>query len=308
MIRVPRARLAIGWRHIAVTVYVGVNIALLVWAPERPGPHNRDWQLFLWLRENPPYAMGPYGPFRYSPVAASLFNAVTFVGYLPWFAVHITALWLLRFSPLLLVMTLMSWGWWLDTMMGNAFTFVFIAGMLALRGSNGWALVYIALLCLMPRPVQLPLAIWLLWKMPAVRWPALAIFAVHSGLALLSGELGAWIRVVLSTPSDPLGYNLSPTALIGTAWLVAGIPLAVWLTAKGRTGLAGLALSPYILPMYALVLLWDVRWTDPRLARSAKGEAASAPASLAMPGLTHAANEVRSQHGNGVENRVSDGR
>lgn len=251
---------SIPWQRLAIAIYVGVNIGLVIWAPERPGPHNRDWQIFLSLRDQPPYDVVTPGPFRYSPVAAWLFSGLTYLGYWPWFALHVAVLWLLRFSPPLIVLTVVSWGWWLDAMMGNAFTFIFVAGLLAVRGSRGWALVYLALLCLMPRPVQMPLAIWLVWKMPDVRLPAAAIIVTHGVLALLSGELGAWVRILASTASDPAGYNLSPTALIGLAWLIVGVPLSIWLTWKGRVGWAGLAITPYVFPIYWLMPLIDLRY------------------------------------------------
>lgn len=249
----------IPWRRVAIALYIGVNVGLLLWAPERPGPHNADWQVFLSLRDVAPYEITVPGPFRYSPVAAWLFAAVTYLGYWPWLALHVGALWLLRFSPLLLILVLASWGFWLDAMMGNAFALVFVAGLLALRGSRGWALVYIALLCLMPRPVQIPVALWLLWKMPTVRLPALGVVAVHGILTVLSGDGLEWGEVLLSTASGSMGYNLSPSAIVSSVWLVVGIPLAAWLTWRGQVGWASAAISPYLLPMYWLMPLLDLR-------------------------------------------------
>jgi hypothetical protein len=51
--------------------------------------------------------------------------------------------------------------------------------------------------------------------------------------------------------------NVGPTRLLGPAWLLIGIPLGLWLTLKGRLGLAGMALSPYLFPHYYLALLWE---------------------------------------------------
>ena len=41
-------------------------------------------------------------------------------------------------------------------------------------------------------------------------------------------------------------------------WLLIGVPLATWLTVKGRPGFASLAASPYWLPYYLLFLLLEL--------------------------------------------------
>lgn len=58
-------------------------------------------------------------------------------------------------------------------------------------------------------------------------------------------------------------HNFSPTRLIGVVWLLIGVPLAAWLTWKGRVGIAGLAMTPYLLPPYLLMLLWDLMTPRP---------------------------------------------
>ena len=252
--------MTIPWRRIRIAAYIGLNVGLILWAPERPGTQNTDWQLFLQLREVPPYEAFYAQRFLYHPLMASVFIAVTYLGYWAWFAIHLASVWLLRFSPLLVVLTLTSWGFWLDTMHGNAFVFVFIAGVLALRGSKGWALAYIASCCLMPRPIQVPLALWLLWKMPAIRWPAVVIVAV--GIVTALPSLPGWIDAIRDTDALGIGYNLGPSAFLGTAWIIIGIPLAAWLTWRGRVGWAGLAASIYILPAYLLWPLLEVNRSE----------------------------------------------
>jgi hypothetical protein len=47
--------------------------------------------------------------------------------------------------------------------------------------------------------------------------------------------------------------------LLGNWWLAAGIPLAIWLTRRGRVGFAALAVSPYLLPQYFLFGVLELR-------------------------------------------------
>jgi len=136
---------------------------------------------------------------------------------------------------------------------------VFVSGAVALTGSRWGGLIYLALCILMPRPVQAPLAVWLLWKQPGLRWPFVGMILVTLGVSLWSGYLDDWLRVMLTLggANNEHFANLSPTKILGSAWLIVGIPLAAWLTWKGRVGLAGMAMTPYALPGYLLVLLWE---------------------------------------------------
>jgi hypothetical protein len=54
-------------------------------------------------------------------------------------------------------------------------------------------------------------------------------------------------------------WDLGPTRFLGMAWLIIGVPLAAWLTWKGRVGWAGLAMSPYVPPVYLMLLLFELR-------------------------------------------------
>ena len=68
-----------------------------------------------------------------------------------------------------------------------------------------------------------------------------------------------WVARAADSPAD-IGsdFNIGPSRLVGAWWLVVGIPLAAWLTWRGRVGLAGLALSLYVLPYYLLMLILDL--------------------------------------------------
>lgn len=248
--------------HVLVAMYLGVNLGLILFTRERPGPQNVDWQVLVAVRENLGagnyYEQATRAPFLWSPVAAWIMAAITLLGYWPWFALHLGALWLLRFSPLLVLLTATSWGFYFDLIQGNVFTFVFVAGVLGLRGSRPWSATYLLLTVLTPRPVQLPLAAVLLWRDRSLIVPFVAASALQLVIAAAIGQLIPWVEAMVSHTDAITGFNLSPSALLGSAWFLIGIPIGLWLLLRGMPGLAGLAVSPYNLPQYLLVGLWDV--------------------------------------------------
>lgn len=201
--------------------------------------------------------------FVWSPIAAWLLALIVPLGVQVWQVAHVAALALLR-DWRLIALALFTLPFWIDTMIGNTVVFVAVAGVLALRGSRWGSLVYLALCLLMPRPLQLPLALWILWRQPDTRrwFAAMAVASIM--LVAWSGYGPAWVEDLTSFAGGGLltsPANLGPTRILGSLWLVISVPLAAWLTIKGRLGLAGLAISPYVLPMYPLVLLWE--WVEP---------------------------------------------
>jgi hypothetical protein len=166
---------------------------------------------------------------------------------------------LLRSRPLILL-TAASVGFWADVVFGNTVTFVFVAGVLAMRGSRLGTIGYITLCFLIPRPLQLPLLAWLLWSRPQWRMPALAMFAAHAALVLATGYADDWAAMVLAIGGQqvPGWANWGPSQLIGIQWLFVGVPLAVYLTRQGFVGLAGVAMSAYVFPQYFLMALADL--------------------------------------------------
>lgn len=251
---IPRLR----WRWIGVAVYIGFNVALLIaFALGEPDVEHADWELWRALGDRPMYDTDTRAPFVWSPVAGWFMTLVPEVlGHTLWAALHFAALLLLR-DWRLIGLVLISIGFWGEIAGGNTMTFVFVAGVLALRGSRPAALVYLVLLFLMPRPIQAPLAVWLLWTMPNIRWPAAGLFVMHAVLVLASGLTLDWFSTMLGH-GDPAG-NFAPSAVIGTVpWLAIGVPIGAWLTWKGRVGWAGLAVNPYWLLAYLFVLLWEL--------------------------------------------------
>ena len=141
-------------------------------------------------------------------------------------------------------------------------TFVVVAGALALRGNRPAALAYIGLCLLMPRPVQLPLLLWLLWHDRSLIKPMVVMFAVHGALVLGSGFAAQWISAGIGYGGST-AISLGPTRYFGLAWLAVGIPLGALLTWRGHVGWAGLAIAPYVLAQYLLMPLIEVRRSRP---------------------------------------------
>ena len=256
-----------GWFALSVgLLFLPVTIALLAM------PH--DWM--IWAQIPARLAQGrlyeataetattPAYFFVFAPLAGWVMAAVVPLGYALWWALHLGALPLLR-DWKLIALTVLSVPFWIDTMIGSTVVWVFVAGVVAMRGSRWGAITYLALFLLMPRPVHLPLAGWLLWQRPDVRWPFALLLAVVGLTTLASGYTEDWIANLLWTGGDYLSveHNFSPTRLIGVVWLLIGVPLAAWLTWKGRVGIAGLAMTPYLLPPYLLMLLWDLMTPRP---------------------------------------------
>lgn len=244
--------LVIPWRFVLLTSYAIVNIALVVMAV-RVGPDvAQDWWIFAALEADNLYANPDPIPFVWSPPMGWIMVAVASVGYWPWVVAHVASVFLLR-SPLLIGLVLVSYGFWFDTAQGNTLTFSLVAGMLALRDSRWGSFAYLGLFVLMPRPLLLPLAVWLVWKRPELRWPATGMAFIAAVLTLASGQMGQWLETLLSYRGP--AWDIGPTAVLGAWWLAVGIPLAAWFTYRGHVGWAGLAMSPYILPQY---LVWPL--------------------------------------------------
>lgn len=250
--------ISLPWRWLGWALYIGVNVALI--SMLRPDTDHPDWQLWLSLpdklRVGTLYAQTGEARYVWSPVLAPIMAAAPLLGYWTWGAFHVASVFLLR-DWRLIGLVLVSWGFWIDTIGGNTFTFILVAGVLALRGSRPAALVFLALCILMPRPIQLPLALWLLWSMPSIRLPVVALVAVHAVAVLLTGYAAEWLGSMLIQTGATIG-SIGPTLIFGQAWLLIGIPLGAWLAWHRHFGWAGAAVSPYMLPAYWLWPLLDL--------------------------------------------------
>lgn len=194
--------------------------------------------------------------YRYSPPFAYAMVPFVALGLTVWRLLHLAVLLLLPWRVVLI--TLIAWPFWEDVLSGNVMTFAFVFGWLAIAGSRWATAAYLVMTMLVPRPLMLPLAVWLVWRRPEWRIPALAMAAAFVGLTLATGEAGAFLGTLLRT-DDMVEFprNFGPSRYIGLWWLAIGVPLAAWLTLRGRIGWASLAVSPYLLPYHFLMGLLE---------------------------------------------------
>lgn len=242
-------------RDVWILVAYGlVNLVILL--ALRPAP-NADWATSWWPLASWGSAVYEH-PWRYSPVLLPVAALVVAGG--PWVlgAAHLVVLaTLTRLGFWMLWLVALSAFFWVDLLVGNVFTFVAIAGAFALAGSRGGALLFLVMTLLMPRPVQIPLGLWLLWKRAELRTPFAIAFGVHAVGVLASGLAGPWIGALfgsLSQASEP--FALGPGRLLGAWWVIIGIPAAalmVWRGSARVAALAGLVASPYLLPQHLLM-------------------------------------------------------
>ena len=238
------------------TFLVGQAISWIVNQPAAP-----DWIVFEEAARRvragePLYAWNDWYHYRWSPVVAYLFTLIAPLGLTLWRVAQVVAIATLP-DRRVAILALLSWPFWFDIETGNTLIFTFALAWWAIRGSTAAALGYFALLTLVPRPLAVPVALWLFWQRPDLRVPALIIGAVS--VVLAAGMLPQWIGALLGASADlEHELNFGPSRLIGSWWLLIGVPLAGWLTWKGRLGLASLAASPYWLPYYLLMGLLEL--------------------------------------------------
>jgi hypothetical protein len=232
-----------------------------------PGGQAADWSSFVEAGRRITsggnvYAVEADYAFRYSPLLAYLFAALAPMGALAWRLLHIVALGAIvvadrRLWPVA-VLALVSWPFWFDVEAGNLITFVLVAGALALRGNRVGTGAFLLLSLLVPRPLMLPLLVWILWRRPNWRLPFAGMAVAVGLLTLLTALAGTWLQALLASTDEIASVlNFGPSRLIGLAWVPIGLVLAVFLTWRGRIGLASLAASPYWFPYYFVVLLWE---------------------------------------------------
>lgn len=172
---------------------------------------------------------------------------------LVWRLLHVAAALALPTWPMRLV-TLVSWPFWSDVEAGKVLVFVLLAGAWALRGYRAAIGAFLVMAILMPRPLMLPIVAWLLWQHPGSRVPFLGIFVVHALAVWATGWSEEWVGVLLeSTDEVASALRVGPSRFIGIAWAVVALPMAAWLTWRGRLGFASLLAAPYWLPYYLIM-------------------------------------------------------
>jgi hypothetical protein len=199
-----------------------------------------------------------YG-YHYSPLLAPLFGVLAPLGVIGWRAIHLLAALALPSWPMRLVV-LISWPFWFDVEAGNILTFILLAAAWALRGSRIAGIAYLALLILVPRPLMLPVAVWLLWRQPWLRLPFAGLLVAHALAVLLTGWGPDWLNALILASHDVLSpVNVGPSRFIGSWWVLVGLPFAAWLTIRGHVGWASLCASPYWLPYYLLMPVLELQ-------------------------------------------------
>jgi hypothetical protein len=248
-------RSAVGAAIVLAVVGNAIGLATIVIDHARPF----DWDNYVEAARRFPLGtlydwQYPYS-YHYAPQLAPALGILSGVGITAWRAAHFVALALLG-SPKLALLLLVSYPFWFDVATGNLLAFVLLAAAWAYRGNGVATAIYLGLCVLVPRPIMLPLLAWILWQRPAWRLPFAGIVVAGLLTALPTGYLLEWIGSFVRSGAQDIAndFNLSPSRFIGAAWLVIGIPLAGWLTIRGRLGWASMAISPYLLPYYVQML------------------------------------------------------
>jgi hypothetical protein len=256
---------ALRWALLAaIGLFAAVNlvVASLQIAVMLLGSDAVDWETYV-LAGDRFWAGTLYQPaeswngWRYSPVAVFPFFVLAPLGETIWRVLLLASLGAL--PRRLTFLALASYPLWFAIHAGSVMVLVVVAAYWALRG-RWWAIgAFLVLALLIPRPLMVPIVIWILWKETRWRIPFAILIVVHLGLVATTGYLDDWVRVLIATGAEEIEsvFNVAPSAIIGPAWLLLAIPLAVWAFRAGRPALSGLLLQPYWLPYYLLILLAD---------------------------------------------------
>ena len=265
---VQALRMPLDWSRIvvglALAIGVVVNLALLpaVFEHLLYGEAGRDFhETFAPVvhLENP-YSVS----YLWSPLAIPILSVIVPLGYGFWSLLHGLALLLIR--PWWVAVAVgLSWPFWWDVASGNVGVFVLAAAWPAVRGNRLAIVVYLALCLLMPRPLMFPVCAWLLWQHPWTRIPFVVAGLAQLGIVAWIGLLDEWVAIVTSAGGTErlVEWNVGPSKSIGyPLWAAIFLPLAAWLTYRGRLGLASIAASPYLFPFYLLMLFLELRTRD----------------------------------------------
>lgn len=211
----------------------------------------------VWAGSSSPYRGST--PFIWSPRAAYPLIVLDWIGPDVWRLLHVVAAFAFpTWTQRLLVLAL--YPFWFDVNTGNIMVFVALVAVYAMRAQRWAGWTFLGLTLLMPRPLMLPIAAWLLWKQPEYRVGFAALVVAHGVAVLATPWWAEWIETMLFSGGrlDNI-FNIGPGRLLGTWWLLAGVPLGWWLFRRGQVGWAGLAISPYVLPQYLLIALASSR-------------------------------------------------
>jgi hypothetical protein len=263
-VRLPWLAAIVRWAGLAALVLfaaanlvmAAVQIALIL-----VGSAALDWLTYVASAER--YWSGDlyvlsnaWDGWRYSPLAVPLLALLAPLGLAAWRLLHVGAA--LALPNRARFLALASYPFWFDVHAGNFMVFVAVAAAWALRGNRVAIAVFLVLTLLVPRPLMLPIAAWLLLRHRDLRLTFAAATVVYGVAVLATGYADEWLSKLLTAGVEITSpYNVAPSALIGPIWLVIAIPAAIWAFRVGRPALSGLLLQPYWLPYYLLILLAD---------------------------------------------------
>jgi hypothetical protein len=160
------------------------------------------------------------------------------------------------------VLLLLTAPFWLDVALGNNLVFSFVLAWHA-RSSRAAALAFVAFAFLVPRPLYVPLLVWIWLAHPRWRVPIGAVALLSLVGAFATGWADEWLRVLATTSESEAANvnNFAPSAFLGVLWVVLAWPLAVIAYRRGWIGLSSVLASPYWLPYYFVFLILDAhRW------------------------------------------------
>lgn len=204
-----------------------------------------------------PYIGQTYG-FRWSPVAAWLLVPFVAAGLLVWQLFHLAVLAVL--PRRLILASLACFAFWVDVAMGNVVVFGFVLAYLALTGRRSGIVAFTVFALLVPRPLYIPILLWLWLREPEHRRLMVAASIGIVALTLATGYVGSWSEVLARSGNDIVNStNMAPSRFIGYAWVPFGIIGAAWAFRRGWVGVASVFASPYWLPYYFLMVLLDLR-------------------------------------------------
>jgi len=275
-------RAALNWRYlvwpatvvllVANAVMVALSGALIV-----AGSDALDFEVYRVMAER--YPLGTmyeshdwwYQP-RYSPVAVVPLSIVAWLGQDVWRLMHFAAL--IGLPGWTRLVALGTYPFWLDVHAGNVLIVVTVAAYWAVRG-NRWGIAATLLLALLiPRPMMLPIVVWVLWKHPAWRWGFAVLFGVHLVAVAATGYASDWIAILLTATEGGSGVgsflNAAPSAFMGLWWMALAVPAAIWALSRGASR-DGRTAPPALL---AAALLLDL---------------AGRPVASTLPRVTHGA-------------------
>lgn len=254
-----------AWWPLLVAVALMAPLTVYWWGLVAQGSVAFDWRQFVvagerfWARSPDLYAVTDLYSYRHSPVLAAMMPVIGLIG--------VTGIRIVTFACALALptwpMRLLAIGSWplaMDLQHGAFISVIVLAAAWALKGSRVGGIAFIVLALFSPRPLMVPIVVYLLWQQPWLRVPSAALFVVHGVAVLATGYADGWIGTILAATPDGLDspFNLSPSRFIGTAWAPIGTVLAAFLTWRGHPGIAALAINPYVLPHYLLFVLLEL--------------------------------------------------